>query len=263
MKEITDLLPAGKIIAKKQFHASRHIRCMIVDDERHAINLLSRHIEQTPGLELLFAASNPTELLARAEAEPFDLLFLDVEMPLLCGFDLLNLLKGKCFFVLCSGHRKYALKGFEHEVCDYLLKPITYSRFIKAVEKVKQQVKVKQASTDHKSTASANRFILLKGDRKYRQLRICLDEIDYIKSMGHYLNVVVKGEKKTILTTMKQLMDQLPDEEFIRVHQSYTIPLNRISYVDFEELGLRDVSIPIPIGDTYRKALMKVLRGEM
>lgn len=257
MKALTDLLPARKIMAKKPFQT---IRCMIVDDEPHAINLLSRHIEQTPGLELIYTSAHSTDILAKAEQEPFDLLFLDVEMPLLSGFDLLNLLKGKCFFVLCSGHREYALKGFEHDVCDYLLKPITYSRFIKAVEKVKQQVKLKQLSTDHKSTASAKRFILLKGDRKYRQLRVCFDEIDYIKSLGHYLNVVVKGEKRTILITMKQLMDRLPAEEFIRVHQSYIIPLNRISYTDFEELGLRDVDIPIPIGDTYRKALMKVLK---
>lgn len=239
---------------------SPRIRCMIVDDEPHAIRLLHRHIEQTPGLELLFASVQPAEILAMAERETFDLLFLDVEMPLLGGFDLLNLLKGKCQFILCSGHRKYALKGFEHDVCDYLLKPVTYPRFISAVEKAKQKVIFthRPAIVPHGQTF--NKYILLKGDRKHRQLRICTEEIDYIKAMGHYLNIVVKGEKKTILLTMKQLLQYLPAGEFIRVHQSYIVPLNRISHIDFEELGLRDVSTPIPIGDTYRKELLKALK---
>lgn len=261
MKQTADLLPLRHALPAQQA-ASPAIRCMIVDDEPHALQLLRQYIIQTGGLELLGTSFFPAEILARAGAEMPDLLFVDVEMPQLNGLDLVRLLQGKCLFILCSGHRQYALEGFEHDVCDYLLKPVTYSRFIKAVEKAKQQLLLNRLAGTPPGEKS-KRFVVLKGGRKHRRLKIYFDEIDYIRCAGHYLCISVKGEKNTVHLNMKEMLNLLPASEFIRVHKTYIIPLNRISYVDFEELGLRGVEQPIPVGDTYRKELMRTLKDGM
>lgn len=245
----------------KEPHTGRIIRCMAVDDEPHAVELISRHINNTPFLELVHATTHPVEILERAAKDPFHLLFIDVEMPLLNGFDLVSMLLGTCYFVLCSAHRKYALKGYEHDVSDYLLKPVTYNRFVKAVEKVKQQIAIKHSPGEHKKNHPDQDYLLLKGDRKHRHLKIYFDEIDYVEGAGHYMTLFVKGNRKTILITMKELLAQLPEHRFMRIHNSYIVPLNRITYIDFDELGLQNVTYPIPLSSKYREVLLKILKG--
>lgn len=252
---------ANNLQTDEEPNTGRMIRCMVVDDEPHAVALISRHIANTPFLELVHATTRPVEILERVEKDPFHLLFIDVEMPLLNGFDLVSMLRGTCYFVLCSAHRKYALKGFEHDVSDYLLKPITYNRFVKAVERVKQQIALKHSPGEDKKNCPGQDYLLLKGDRKHRHLKIYFDEIDYVEGAGHYMTLFVKGNRKTILITMKELLAQLPQHRFMRIHNSYIVPLNRITYIDFDELGLQNVSHPIPLSAKYREDLLKILKG--
>lgn len=236
--------------------SEQKIRCVVVDDEPHAAELLGRHIGSTPFLQLVQVTTNPVEVLNMAATQPFDLLFLDVEMPYIPGTELARLLKGKCQLVLCSAHPHYALAGFDLDVCDYLLKPVTYSRFIQAAEKVKQQMALQEP------VLPANKeYLLLKGDRKYRHFRICADEIDIIEASGHYIHLYVNGERKTLLASMKDIIKELPEGRFVRVHNSYIVPVNRILYVDHEELGLKSMPHPIPISKTYRPGLLQILKG--
>lgn len=232
------------------------LKCAVVDDEPHAIDLLVRHIGCTPSLQLVLATTNPVDVLNTVSGNPFDLLFLDVEMPHLPGTELARLLKGKCQLVLCSAHAHYALAGFDLDVCDFLLKPITYGRFLQAVEKAKQQ-----AVRPEPLPPANKEYLLLKGDRKYRHFRICADEIDIIEAAGHYIYLHVNGERKTLLGSMKDIIKELPEGRFVRVHNSYIVPVNRILYVDFEELTLKSMPHPIPVSKTYRPGLLHLLKG--
>jgi two-component system, LytTR family, response regulator len=238
------------------------LRCMVVDDEPHAVDLIRRHIKDTPFLQLVYAATHPVEIIDKAAKEPFDLLFSDVEMPVLSGFNLIDLLRGKCHFVLCTGFKKYALKGYEHDICDYLLKPILYSRFLKAATKVQQQILNENEHRQTNNIVSAQEYLLLKGDRKYRHVHICLNDIDYIEGAGHYVFIIAKGEKKIIHISLKQLQQQLPQNRFVRVHHSYIVPVNKITFIDTDEVGLQNARHPLPLGAVYRDALLMRLKKQ-
>jgi two-component system, LytTR family, response regulator len=240
---------------------NRLVRCVVVDDEPHSLKLISRYIGDTPFLQLVHATTEPLELLEWALRERFDLLFLDVEMPRLSGFELVNLLRGKCHFILCSGHPKYALQGYDFDVCDYLLKPITYSRFIKAAGKAVMQMGLQKLPNETDAQNGQRDYLLLKGDRKHCHFRICLDEIEFMEAAGHYIHLYLGGEKKTLLLSMKQMMLQLPENRFVRVHHSYIVPINRITFVDFETLGLKSVRRSIPVSDTYRAGLLQKIKN--
>jgi DNA-binding LytR/AlgR family response regulator len=238
------------------------LRCMVVDDEPHAVDLIRRHIKDTPFLQLVYASTHPVEIIDKAAKEPFDILFSDVEMPVLSGFNLIDLLRGKCRFILCTGYKKYALKGYEHDISDYLLKPILYSRFLKAATKVQQQFLLEQECRQTGNTVSAEEYLLLKGDRKYRHFHICLDDIDYIEGAGHYVFIIAKGEKKIIHVSMKNLQQQLPQNRFVRIHNCFIVPIHKITFIDTDELGLKNTRHPLPLGAVYREALLLRLKRQ-
>jgi two-component system, LytTR family, response regulator len=198
------------------------ITCMIVDDEPYAIEHLAGHVRQTPGLQLVHSSLNPVEALQQLPQLQPALVFLDIQMPQLNGFDFIKAAgTAPCHFIMCTAYAEYALEGFNHSVVDYLLKPVTYARFIKAVQKA-------QALMQPGSQQGRTGYVLLKAAVKHRQLKI-------------------------------NLQDMLPAGHFIRIHHSFIVPLDNIAWVDANNVQLHSQAQPLPIGPSYKAALLHAL----
>jgi DNA-binding LytR/AlgR family response regulator len=161
------------------------INCIILDDEEHAIELLKLHIEQTPFLKLVGATTDPITALELLNSEEVNLLFLDIQMPGMTGLEFMQLLNGKCKVILTTAFREYALQGFEHNVVDYLLKPISFSRFYKAAQRAQDLISVPENETDD--------YILVKTEYKGKLVKIKINDIIYIEGMGKYIRFHIRN----------------------------------------------------------------------
>jgi DNA-binding LytR/AlgR family response regulator len=233
-----------------------NLTCVIVEDEPLARHLLEQYISKTPVLELLKSISNPLEALDFLRNNEIDILFLDVQMPEITGITLLKILKKKPIVILTTAYSEYAIEGYELDVTDYLLKPITFERFLKAVEKATQrfnQPKSEQlplANEQEIATSAAHPFLFVKDGTKL--IKVKLNEILYVEGLKDYVILHTPTRKITTLQRLKTLEEMLPANQFIRVHNSYIIAAEWIDAVDKEKIHIGKALIPI--SDTYRKA---------
>jgi DNA-binding LytR/AlgR family response regulator len=221
------------------------IRCVVVDDDEIFRTVLERYIRQTEGLELLGTCASAIEAANLVRRLRPHLLFLDVEMPEMTGLELVRALDGQTEVILVTGKRDYALDAFDLSAADYLLKPIDYGRFLRSVEKVR----VRLASRQPESISDA--IFVRDGNRR---VRLDLKEIHRVEAQGDYVLVHTPAKKHLVHATMKAIEEMLPGSDFIRVHRSHIVRLDRI--VDVEETNLvvgRDV---IPVGASYRATLL-------
>lgn len=229
------------------------LSCIIVEDEPMARNLLTQYIEKVTSLTLLAAFSSPLDALEFLRTNEPDILFLDVQMPEITGIALLKILKKKPFVILTTAYSEYAIEGYELDVTDYLLKPITFERFLKAVEKITQRLTPALDNTIiDKSTIVSNQndFIFVKDGTKL--VKVKLSEIRYIEGLKDYVRIHTPKGKITTLQRLKILEEQLPQQQFIRVHHSYIIAIEWIEVVHRDKVAIGKEMIPI--SDTYRKA---------
>jgi len=232
------------------------IRCIIVDDKPLAIDILNDYVAKVPFLELTFSTTNPLLALNMIMENGIDLVFLDIQMPQLNGVQFMKIVQGKCKVILTTAYAAYALEGFEHDAIDYLLKPISFERFYKAVDKAKYYFDFGPLpSLDLKTdeTASPLDFIFVKTE--YKQIRVNFEDIVYIEGMQNYVTIYTTTEKIISLQNMKKIEEQLPKRLFIRVHKSYLIALNKIDSIERSRIYIQDAIIPI--GDLYREAFYK------
>ena len=229
---------------------SQNMRCIIVDDDEMSIALIRQYVEQTEGLELVTTFSNSVRAANFLLKEPVDLLFLDVEMPNMSGLDLIRTLEIKPQIILITSKKNYAIEAFEEEVTDFLLKPVGYPRFLKAVKKAADIFSIK-----HNSSTIRNNHLFVKEDSLY--VNIPLHDIMYIEALGDYVSIHLTDKKHTVLTTMKAIENRLPPDRFSRVHRSFIVPVDRISNLDGNMLIVEKKLIPI--GKSYRKSLMDKL----
>jgi two-component system, LytTR family, response regulator len=228
------------------------IRCIVIDDEPAVTELMARHVEQTPFLQLVGTFQNPLDGVDLMRRQSVDLIFLDVEMPKISGIEFIKAVKGKAYFILCTAHPEYALDGFEHDVVDYLLKPVNYPRFLKAVQKAANLI-------SPALLASQDDYIFIAVEGKNSHQRIQFTDIDFIESLQNYSAFHVAGRKHLTRQGISTIESKLPPALFARIHKSYIVPLNKISHVNSNRLILRGVATEIPIGNTYRDALFKLL----
>ncbi len=222
------------------------MRCAIVDDDELSIRLITEYINQTDFLNLVGAYSSAIKASNVLLREPVDLIFLDVEMPGMTGLELIKSLERKPQIILITSKRDYAIEAFEYQVADYLLKPVGYSRFLKAVTKARELFEVKQKS------ASAPKHLYIKEDSVL--VNVALNDIVWIEALGDYVTIHLTDKKHTVLTTMKAMDGKLPPEEFMRVHRSFIVRVDKISNLDGNMLVVGKKLLPI--GKSYRKALM-------
>ncbi len=217
---------------------------------------MTEYVRKVPELNLLNAFSNPLEALEALRTLSVDLLFLDVQMPEITGISLLKVLKKRPLVVLTTAYSEYALEGYELDVADYLLKPITFERFLKSVDKIMQRL---EAEPKHVITQAQNSpaptFVFVKDGTKL--VKIQLDEILYVEGLKDYVTIHTTHQKITTLQRMKALEEQLPADKFIRIHNSYIVALNAIEVVQKNEVEIKGASLPI--GDTYRKSFKEFI----
>ena len=235
--------------------------CLIVDDEPLARKLLSEYLSKVPYLQLAGTCSNPVEALDALRRQPPDILFLDVQMPELTGIGLLKVLSKKPYVILTTAYSEYALEGYELDVMDYLLKPITFERFLKAVEKAAERLSpapaapVESASATSESTPD---FVFVKDGTALVKVR--LGDILYVEGLKDYVALHLPGGKRIVtLQRLKTLEEQLPAERFARIHNSYIVGLNWLDVVhkDHVEIG----KVKLPVSDSYQKSFREKLRG--
>lgn len=232
------------------------INCIVVDDEAHAIELLTLHIEQTPFLTLVGTATNPAEALQVLNTTEVDLIFLDIQMPGMSGIELLQLLNDRYKVILTTAFREYAMEGFDHNVVDYLLKPIFFPRFLKAVQRAQEVISSPKKEIDD--------FILVKTEYKGKLLKIKINDIIYIEGKGKYVCFHTRdGEQVTALLNIGGLEEKLPSDQFLRIHKSFIIAVPFIIMIHGNLVQLEFTKNQIPIGQTYKDIFMSHMIGKV
>lgn len=226
------------------------IQCIIVDDKPLAIDILADYIGKTPFLSLVYSSTNPLDALEYIRNNPADLVFLDIQMPEITGIQFMKILKGKCRVILTTAYSKYAMEGYEHDVVDYLLKPVSYERFYKAVEKAKKLIAPPGQDNATKAAGNATEDLFVKTE--YKIQRIPLDSILFVEARQNYVAIVTTDKQVLSLQNIKNIEEKLPAERFMRVHKSYIIALNKIDVI--EKSNIQAGKNTIPIGDAYREA---------
>jgi len=231
------------------------INCIAIDDEPLALKQISTYIEKTPFLNLLKSCESALEAISFLQENEVDLMFVDINMPDLSGMDFVKSLNNPPKVIFTTAYSEYALEGFRVDAIDYLLKPIGYSDFLKAAEKAKQRIKPK--ATENIQVESSEKFLFIKSE--YKILRINLFDIKYIESMREYLRIHIENQKPVMaLMSMKKMEKFLPDDQFMRVHRSYIVQLNKITTVERNRIVF-DKEVYIPVSEQYKEKFQKYL----
>lgn len=235
------------------------IRCLVVDDEPLALDILEDYIRKVPFLTLVKTTTSAIEGLSLVQSDAIDLVFLDVQMPELTGIQFLKIINGKCDVILTTAYSQYALDGYELDVVDYLLKPIAFDRFYKAAQKVLQNNGNGNVIPQEQTSASNSRdFIFVKTEHKIQ--KIYLDDILYIEGLKDYISIFTKTERIITLQNMKKMEESLPAKSFIRVHKSYIVAIGKIESIERSRIQIGEKIIPI--GDTYREYFFKQIEDK-
>lgn len=230
------------------------IRCMIIDDKPLALELLEGYVLKTGLLQLVHKATNPLEGIDWVRAGKVDLIFLDIQMPELSGLDFISLTKNSCSIILTTAYSEYALKGYEYDVVDYLLKPISFERFYKAVLKVAERENVLSKGEAQPGDSS---FMFVKTAHKIKPVR--LSDITFIEGMQNYVAIHTTKEKVITLQSMKSMEQKLPFPDFIRVHKSYVVAMNKIEEIENNCVIINKQTIPI--GPMYKDKFYKQINA--
>ncbi|MNX45139.1 Sensory transduction protein LytR [compost metagenome] len=240
------------------------LKCIAVDDEPLALDIIEDYVSKVPFLELVKRTENAIEALQMVQAGGVDIVFLDIQMPELTGIQFLKIASGKANYILTTAYSQYASESYDLNVSDYLLKPIAFDRFYKAVEKVHNRVKVTSPPDSTIQPLMAivpapqpvnpiQDFIFVKTEHKIQKIE--LDDILYIEGLKDYISIFTKTERVITLQNMKKMEETLPKGKFIRVHKSYIIALDKIESIERSRISICGKTIPI--GDTYRDEFFK------
>jgi len=238
------------------------IHVIIVDDEPLAQDVLETYVEKVPELNLVKKCNNALEANEVLKAEQIDLMFLDIQMPQLTGIDFLKTLSKPPLVIFTTAYPNYALDGFDLNALDYLLKPISLERFMKAANKAMEQIELqrKDASTQEVPLVEEGQdFIFVKADKKL--IKVNYHDIVYIEGLKDY--VIIRNEDSRVITlqTMKSLENKLPVEQFKRIHRSYIVNLERIDAIvgNMVEVKEKGQAKHLPIGKNYREELLEII----
>jgi len=233
------------------------LRCLAVDDEPLALELLVDNIRQVPFLELVSACNSAMDTVQVMHREPVDLIFTDIQMPGLNGLQLINTLAAKPMFILITAHAQFAVEGYALDVVDYLLKPVAFDRFMKACTKALERHTLRHAAPV--VNAPERSFIFVPVD--YRMVKIMLADIVRLEGLRDYIRIHFSGDKRPMLVriAMKAIEDMLPGRQFIRVHKSHIVSIGSISAVRKSSVFIGEEELPV--SEQYRDALQQLIEG--
>ncbi|MBO9673516.1 MAG: response regulator transcription factor [Sphingobacteriaceae bacterium] len=227
------------------------LKCLIIDDEPLARETLEEYISKIPFLELAGSCKHVFEAIEILQREQIDVLFSDIHMPEVNGIELIKMLQYRPYVIFITAYANYAVEGFELDAVDYIVKPFSFERFFKAVNKclTMSQQKNNKPSTDQ------SKYLFVKDGHKLH--RVLFDEICYIEAMKDYIKVVLKDRSIITHLTMKRVEDQLPESQFIRIQKSYIININSLKFISGNMAELHDVSDKLPIGKQYKDLIFE------
>src|SRR5271157_3773026 len=229
------------------------INCIAIDDEPLALDIIRDYCSRVPFLNLEKTFENAIDSIEYIQTHPLDLLFLDIQMEELSGIQLLNALSHRPYVILTTAYDSYALLGFELDVMDYLLKPISFERFVKGANKVYEKVQADQTNASSEPVQSlvpGDSFFFVKTETRIEKIRYA--DVLFIEGMGDYWRIITPTKKIMSLLNYKRLVEILPQNQFVRVHKSFIIALDKIDSVERNRIKIGDRLIPV--SETYRKS---------
>ena len=226
------------------------LNCLVVDDDSLSRNILEDLINDTTSLNLAASCQDPIQAFNFLKEHQVDLLFLDIEMPKMDGMEMLRNLNPLPQVILVTSHTEYAVESYEYDVTDFIKKPITPARFLKAIDKV-----YKRLSTEETKITTKGDTIFIKSDS--RLVQINTNKIFWIEALGNYMRVITENGKYTILSTMKDVASKLPSDEFVRVHRSFIVRVDKIKSIEDNYIIIDEKQINI--GKAYKDGLNKFL----
>lgn len=225
------------------------IKCVAIDDEPLALQLMKAYIEKTPSLQFVQVFEDAISAAEFLRQHPVDLIFIDIQMPDINGLDLVRSLENKPMIIFTTAHKKFAFEGFELQAIDYLLKPVSFERFSKAVAKAEEYYKFKT------SNAGDDEYLYVYSE--YKLLKIDLNDIEFIESLEDYVRIHLSNEKPILsLMPLKRVLQKLPPKKFQRVHRSYIVAVNKIKGVNNKRIIL--TSAQVPVSDSYLDVVRKL-----
>lgn len=232
---------------------NKKLKCIIVDDEPPAIRLLTKYVEKVSFLELIETFTNPLEALRFIEKNEIDLLFLDIQMPELTGIQLSKIINKKTNIIFTTAYAQFALDSYEVSATDYLLKPIAFERFYKAVSKINKEETSQNVSVSEKK----DDFFFFKTDGKNKFSKVFIDDILYIESLKNYISIQLKNEQIITYNTLKNIKESLPENSFIQTHKSFIVAIKHIDKINNDAVWIQKKELPI--GNTYKKLFFDVV----
>lgn len=237
------------------------IKCIAVDDEPLALNILEDYISKIPYLELKKTFTSALACIEYLKENQVDLLFLDIQMEELSGIQLLKVLKERPEVIFTTAYHNYAIQGFDLDVTDFLLKPISFERFLIAVDKVYEKLSLRKMPAKQPAESSVKGseqdFFFVKTE--FRLQKVFLSDILYIEGMGDYVRIVTNKERIMTLQSFKKVESVLTEPRFVRVHRSYMVALDKITSVERNRIRIGDQLIPV--GENYRKSFFTLLES--
>ena len=238
----------------------KKLNCLIVDDEEPARKLMENYISRLSHLRIVGNCTNPLEAMQVLQNNTVELMFLDIQMPELTGVEFLKTLHQKPLVIFTTAYKEYALEGYELDVVDYLLKPFRFERFLQAVNKagkILKQDKSEQVppSSTSEETIDEKEYILVKSD--FKVFRIFYKDILYIESMKEYVAYHTPAGRTLSLGSLKKLEQELPADQFMRVHKSYIVAKNKVAVLEGNQIHIGKKKIPV--GTSYRERVLKEL----
>lgn len=232
----------------------KKIRCLIIDDEPLALDLIERYVNQTPFLELVGRCFSCIEAMQVLHEESIDLIFLDIQMHDMTGIEFSRTLKNGPKFIFTTAYEEYALQGFKLDALDYLLKPFNYEEFVKSAQKAKDLFELIDASKERNVTSS---YIFVKSE--YKLIKVDLKDVLYIEGLKDYVKIHLDQDKTPIMSLMsvKAIEEQLPSHDFMRVHRSYIVNLHKIEAVERGKVKINEVYIPV--ADNYKQSFQEFI----
>jgi len=234
------------------------MNCIIIDDEPLALELMADNVSKVSSLNLIATCSSPADAISILNENQVDLMFLDIEMPDITGVNFLKSIKVKPMVIFTTAYDKYALEGFELDVVDYLLKPISFERFLKAVNKASELYNMNKGLMNAPKS-DVTKHIFVKSEHKILKINLC--DIHYIESMKDYVKIYCGAKPIFSLMSMKQIESLLPSNEFVRIHRSFIISLSHIDFIGKSKVVIGTESLPISA--LYRDDFFKKLGGNV
>jgi len=240
--------------------STKKIKCLVIDDEQPARDILRKHIEEVGALELTGSCNNAVEALSFLQSNTVDLLFLDIQMPYILGTNFLRTLKSPPRVIFTTAYRKYAIEGFELDAVDFLLKPIGFDRFLKAVNKILQldlRSNLPEKDKQEGAKEQSQPFLYFRSDRK--MVKVLFDDILYIEGLRDYIRIYTSTKAIVTKHLLASLEEMLPADSFLRIHRSYIVSVNKIDSFDSDIVEIAKKELPI--GRMYKHDVNKLLNA--